>query len=278
MPTIYSPGQISAGTLNVAPINIGTQKSLEILNYSSYFLCLATTQAGATDKNDHSLVTVIEPWQGIRMPVPIGTANTQLYVGVDPTLSTNPVTFGNVVDLPGVQYQTFNVVVAPSRWALLGQSVVNPDGATVGTLVNNSVTTPAQTNETPISLISPGTFTLSDTNDSSNPITIATGPLLLYGLTAEYPGTVAGGANTDYYDIYLVIDNSVLYSGYYVYGGGPAANAQMTYTYGQSDSIFPQPWDIPSGSTIKVYVALQQGSAFSWSGNFSPTLLQKTGG
>ena len=146
MPTIYSPGQISAGTLNVAPINIGTQKSLEILNYSSYFLCLATTQAGATDKNDHSLVTVIEPWQGIRMPVPIGTANTQLYVGVDPTLSTNPVTFGNVVDLPGVQYQTFNVVVAPSRWALLGQSVVNPDGATVGTLVNNDSGSPVLNN------------------------------------------------------------------------------------------------------------------------------------
>ena len=169
MPTIYSPGQISAGTLNVAPINIGTQKSLEILNYSSYFLCLATTQAGATDKNDPSLVTVIEPWQGIRMPVPIGTANTQLYVGVDPTLSTNPVTFGNVVDLPGVQYQTFNVVVVPSRWALLGQSVVNPDGATVGTLVNNDSGSPVLNNP-----LEADTVTLLDTNISSGGSTTVT--------------------------------------------------------------------------------------------------------
>ena len=146
MPILYSASQVSAGNLPVQPINLGTAKAFEILNYSPDFLLIGTRESGATSQTDVSFVTLIEPYEGLRMTIPLGTEMTTIWVGTDSTLSTNPATFGTVTSLPGVSYVLYPNQVPPTRWKLVAQGVVGIGGEKLP--ISGDVTLPAGTQVT----------------------------------------------------------------------------------------------------------------------------------
>lgn len=125
MPLLYSATQVAAGTLPLRPINLGTNLAFEILNYSPYFLLLGTTESGAESQTDPHFITIIEPWEGIRMAVPTGTTMTTLYISGATNLSQNNMTFGSVTSLPGVSYVLYPTTVSPTRWKLISQGITS---------------------------------------------------------------------------------------------------------------------------------------------------------
>ncbi len=125
MPILYTASQVASGNLPVRPVNLSTNIAFEILNYSPYFLLLGTTESGAESQTDPHFITILEPWEGLRMSVPPSTTMTTLYIGAATKLSQNDMAFGSVTNLPGVSYVLYNTVVAPTRWRLISQGVTS---------------------------------------------------------------------------------------------------------------------------------------------------------
>ena len=138
MPILYPASQAASGPLAVAPINAGVSPSIEILNYSQFFLSIATEQAGATNTSDPSFVMTVEPWQGVQLPLPKETRNTMIYVGVPIDTATQPISFADA-NLPGVLYQLLDGLVTPFRWQLLPASALSANGASINTTIANTV-------------------------------------------------------------------------------------------------------------------------------------------
>ena len=196
---LYTQSEISAGSLRTKQINLGTNKSLEVLNYSSYFLCVATTQAGATDQNDPTCFMVVEPWQGRRFPAPTDTALTQLYVGVDASFSQNVLAFG-LLAIPNVYAMLYPNVVQPAQWSLIGQGIaaaggtnlpVDATGSSVSLSANailQSIQDAVQTN----ALVKLGSITI---------------PVADLANTESVSKTLTGGAS-GYYETLVVVGTS----------------------------------------------------------------------
>lgn len=137
MKILYTSEQVGAATLPVEPVTMGTDCTLEIHNYSPYFLSVATTAADAGTHTGPTVVMVVEPWTGRRKPLPITTANSTLWIG-GTTLSPNSQGFGGVTNVPPVFYDTYPAAYPPHEWTLIGQGVTPVGGQSLDANITNS--------------------------------------------------------------------------------------------------------------------------------------------
>lgn len=129
MQTLWTDSELSQTPVQYKAINVGTDCTIELVNYSPYFITVATTPHDAQQTTSSNTLLFVEPYQGIRRPVPQGTAYQTLYAYPHKTAySSNTMTLGSLSTTPDVSFETYKLSYPPTEWPLLGQGVSTMGG------------------------------------------------------------------------------------------------------------------------------------------------------
>lgn len=184
MQVLWSPGQLNAGT--VQPINVGVAGTIELANYSPWFLVLATTAGAANTTDAPEIVTIVPPWKLKRRPIPATIGNTTLYAKLQQALSGNARDQGTMTALPPVYAELYIEAYPPWEQDLIGGNVAGFPGANLAVTIPSGTTVDVGTLSGDVS-IAPGATV--DVGTISGAVTLSSGTTVdISGQTVDISG------------------------------------------------------------------------------------------